>query len=106
MDNRPDWLKYRSMEQNAPSLLEQTLALWEQLQASAQNLLLPSRLSQIGILIALAGAAFLIERWLGPKMHEWMRTLEGWPKWRLRTLIVLHNRLRLIFFTLFTKFIT
>nr|WP_245656921.1 mechanosensitive ion channel domain-containing protein [Meinhardsimonia xiamenensis] len=62
------------------------------------NLLLPSRLYQIAILIGCLIAAWLLRRWIGPRMHERMRQLEGWPKWRLRVLVVIHRRLQLIFF--------
>ena len=75
-------------------------ALWGSLQTSFQNLLLPSRLYQVGILIGCLCVAYLLSRWLGPKFRDWMRTLEGWPKWRLRVLVVLHQRLQLIFFVM------
>ena len=87
------------MEQETQSLSEQSLAIVDQVVGGVQNLLLPSRLTQVAILVALALIAFVLRRWLGPKMHGWMRTLEGWPKWRLRVLVVLHQRLQLIIFT-------
>ncbi len=84
----------------APSLIDQTTAIWDQLMTGAQNLLLPSRLTQIGILIALFALSWLLARWIAPKIYDWMRTLEGWPKWRLRVLVVLHQRLQLIIFAI------
>ena len=89
------------MESEQQGLTSQILALWDQLLSSAQNLLLPSRLTQVIILLVLFAAAWLGNRWLGPKIYQWMRTLEGWPKWRLRVLVVVHQRLQLILFTLF-----
>ena len=62
-------------------------------------LLLPSRLYQIGILIACVLLASLLHRWLAGRFHEWLRTLEGRPKWQLRTLLMIHRRLWLIVFT-------
>lgn len=88
------------METEQQGLTGQTLALWDLLQSSVQNLLLPSRLTQVIILIVLFAVAWLATRWLGPRIHGWMRTLEGWPKWRLRVLVVVHQRLQLILFTL------
>ncbi|MBV1902624.1 MAG: mechanosensitive ion channel [Marinosulfonomonas sp.] len=89
------------MEPQTQTFTDQLTALLGSLQAPFQNLLLPSRLYQVGILIGCFCAAYLLSRWLGPKFRDWMRTLEGWPKWRLRVLVVLHQRLQLIFFVIF-----
>lgn len=85
-------------EAELDSLTNQLMDFWALVQAQFQNLLLPSRLTQAGILVGCAVAAWLLSRWLAPRMHDWMRTLEGWPKWRLRVLLVVHKRLRLILF--------
>jgi small-conductance mechanosensitive channel len=61
-------------------------------------MLLPSRLTQIAIIIALMVLAFLLRRYVGPVFHNWMRGLEGRPKWQLRILVMVHRRLQLIFF--------
>lgn len=81
-------------------LTSQLLNLWEQGLTQARLMMLPSRLYQIGILVLCVGLAWLADRWLSPRMREWMRTLEGRPKWQLRTLLNLHKRLFLIFFAL------
>nr|WP_224817136.1 mechanosensitive ion channel domain-containing protein [Hasllibacter sp. MH4015] len=44
--------------------------------------------------------AHILRAWLGPRIREWMGTREGWPKWRMRVLVVVHQRLRAIFFVL------
>ena len=85
--------------ENAP-LGEQLMEIWEKGLAEAELLLLPSRYYQISILIACAFFAWLLNRWLGPKFHGWMRTLEGRPKWQLRLLLTIHKRLWLIFFVI------
>lgn len=41
-----------------------------------------------------------LARIFGPHLHNWMRTREGWPKWRMRFLVMMHRRLRLIFMVL------
>ncbi|MEO1538072.1 MAG: mechanosensitive ion channel domain-containing protein [Pseudomonadota bacterium] len=66
----------------------------------AQLLLLPSRLYQIGILLLCIAIAWAVHRWASPRMREWMRTLEGRPKWQLRALLNVHKRLFLIIFAL------
>ncbi|MEO0829939.1 MAG: hypothetical protein AAFY03_05710 [Pseudomonadota bacterium] len=42
-------------------------------------MLLPSRLYQIGILVLCVALAWGLNRWFGPRLREWMRTLEGRP---------------------------
>lgn len=73
-------------------------ALW----VALGNLLLPSRLSQIGILAGCLVAGWALRRWSAPRLHRWLRTREGWPKWRLRTALVLERRLQLIWFVALT----
>ncbi|MFY9239706.1 MAG: mechanosensitive ion channel domain-containing protein [Roseovarius sp.] len=77
---------------------EIALTLWEQLHAFAFGLLRPWNAYQVAILLAVFVAAHLLRHFLGPRVHAWMRTREGWPKWRMRFLVMLHRRLRLIFF--------
>lgn len=67
---------------------------------SLHNLLLPSRLNQMVILIVCALAAWALRQWAAPRLNEWLRGREGWPKWRLRLAVLLQNRLQLIFFVL------
>ncbi|MEM9426634.1 MAG: mechanosensitive ion channel domain-containing protein [Pseudomonadota bacterium] len=63
-------------------------------------MLLPSRLYQIGILLVCIALAVGVHRWASPRMRDWMRTLEGRPKWQLRALLTTHKRLFLIIFAL------
>ena len=53
--------------------------LWQQAMSQAALLLLPSRLWQIGILALCIVLAWTLNRWLKPRFHEWLRTLEGRP---------------------------
>ncbi|WP_152498254.1 mechanosensitive ion channel family protein [Roseovarius sp. THAF8] len=80
----------------------QTIAigLWEQAQLFVAGLLRPWSLYQVGIIIGLWVAATILARIFGPHLHNWMRTREGWPKWRMRFLVMMHRRLRLIFMVL------
>ncbi|MEM7719768.1 MAG: mechanosensitive ion channel domain-containing protein [Pseudomonadota bacterium] len=63
-------------------------------------MLLPSRLYQIGILFVCVALAWGLNRVISPRMRDWMRTLEGRPKWQLRSLLNIHKRLFLIIFAL------
>lgn len=62
------------------------------------SLLRPWNAYQIGIVLAIFLAAHVFARILVPRLSEWLRTREGWPKWRMRLAITLRNRLRLILF--------
>ena len=64
------------------------------------NLFLPSRYGQVIVILGCFAVAWAFSRWIGPRIHEWLRSREGWPKWRLRTALILHKRLRLIAFVL------
>ena len=55
-------------------------------------------LYQIGIAIGLFALAHVLRAILGPRIRAWMAARENWPKWRIRILVVVHQRLRPIFF--------
>ncbi|MEO1640667.1 MAG: mechanosensitive ion channel domain-containing protein [Pseudomonadota bacterium] len=55
-------------------------------------------LYQILIALAVFAAAHLLRAILGPRIRAWMGARENWPKWRMRILAVVHQRLRAIFF--------
>ncbi len=84
----------------AQQVQEIALSLWDQMQDFALGLLRPWNAYQIGIILGLIVAAHLLRMVLGPRIHTWMRTREGWPKWRMRFLVMFHRRLRLIFFVM------
>lgn len=84
----------------ANDLLEAGQGLLGQAQVFLEGLLRPWNAYQIGIALALMVAAWLIGQAIGPQFLEWLRTREGWPKWRLRALLVIHKRLKGILFVL------
>lgn len=89
------------MEGDAVTLTQDiALGLWAQAELFLRGLLRPWNAYQVGIAVALFAAAHLANRLLGPLCHDWMRRREGWPKWRMRLLVMLHRRLRLIFFVM------
>lgn len=75
-------------------------SIYDSALTSLHNLLLPSRLNQMVLLIVCALAAWALRQWAAPRLNEWLRGREGWPKWRLRLAVLLQNRLQLIFFVL------
>jgi small-conductance mechanosensitive channel len=84
------------------SLVEAFKALHDGLFSSFNTLVLPSRINQVVLVVACLLGAWVAQRIVGPRLHGWMREREGWPKWRLRALLMIHRRLQLIFFVLFT----
>lgn len=88
------------MEQELQAFQTTITALLIDAQNFAQSLLLPSRLLQMAILAGCLVLAWLLRLWLAPILRHKMQELEGWPKWRLRALLVLHKRLQLILFML------
>lgn len=55
-------------------------------------------LYQILIALAVFAVAHSLRAVLGPRIRGWMASRENWPKWRMRILVVVHQRLRAIFF--------
>ncbi|SFP31834.1 mechanosensitive ion channel family protein [Tranquillimonas alkanivorans] len=86
------------MEGDFATYLDQLRLWWAAAETSLRNLLLPSRLQQIAILAVVLAASWGLKRWAEPRMRAWMHTLEGWPRWRLRVLLILNKRMQLIFF--------
>lgn len=82
------------------SLSPQIAELWEQAMLQGRLLLLPTRLYQVGILIACILMALGLRHWLEPKFTDWVRTLEGRPKWQLRILALIRQRFGLIVFAI------
>jgi small-conductance mechanosensitive channel len=76
------------------------LGLWDEGLDFATGLLRPWNAYQIGIALGVLLIAHILLRLLAPRLHEWMRTREGWPKWRMRFLVLVHRRLRLILFVI------
>ncbi|MEL7178778.1 MAG: mechanosensitive ion channel domain-containing protein [Pseudomonadota bacterium] len=55
-------------------------------------------LYQILIALGVFIVAHVLRAVLGPRIRAWMGSRESWPKWRMRILVVIHQRLRAIFF--------
>jgi len=73
-------------------------ALFQQAETFVGTLWRPWNLYQIGIIVGLFIMAHLLRLVFAPRLHEWMRGRANWPKWRMRWMVVIHKRLRAIFF--------
>lgn len=58
------------------------------------------RLYQILIILGLIALAWLFKTLTEPKLQDWARAREGWPKWRLRLLVQVRRRMFLVWFSL------
>ncbi|MRU14916.1 mechanosensitive ion channel [Roseovarius sp. A21] len=77
---------------------EIALGLWEHVETFAMGLLRPWNAYQVAIAVGVFVFAALLAKLLAPRFHDWMRGREGWPKWRMRFLVMIHRRMRLILF--------
>lgn len=81
-------------------ILDVGQSLLMQGEAFVSSLWRPWVVYQVVIALVLFSVAHLLRVTLGPRIRAWMATREGWPKWRIRVLVVIHQRLRPIFFVL------
>ena len=86
------------MDSGFAALLSELTDIWGLFSLQLRNLLLPSRLWQIAIVVAAFALSHLLRRQIGPRMRDWMKGRD-WPIWRLRILLVVNRRLRIIFFS-------
>ncbi|WP_246059016.1 mechanosensitive ion channel family protein [Shimia litoralis] len=77
---------------------EIALGVWGQVVYFLEGLVRPWNAYQVAIALGLLALALLLARVVKPKLYEWMREREDWPKWRYRYLVTLHRRLALVFF--------
>ena len=84
--------------------LEQVISIGTDLYTQAhlfvESMFRTWNLYQIGIALGLVVVAHLLRAVLGPRIRAWMASRENWPKWRMRILVVVHQRLRAIFFVI------
>ncbi|MHA6346981.1 mechanosensitive ion channel family protein [Roseivivax sp. CAU 1761] len=73
-------------------------ALLSQGQLFLESLLRPWNAYQIAIAVALFVLAHLLAALFRPRLYDWMRSREGWAKWRMRALVLIHRRLRMLIF--------
>jgi small-conductance mechanosensitive channel len=71
--------------------------IWGSARMQADLLLLPSRRLQLLVIAVCFLAAWALRRLAVPRMRAWLHKRQGWPRWRLRVMVVVQKRLQLIF---------
>lgn len=79
-------------------LIDAGLSLWREVEIFLRSMTSPWRMYQIGIILALLVVAHLLRVVLGGRLEEWVRSRDGWPRWRLRLSVIVIQRLRGVFF--------
>ena len=74
--------------------------LWTQAQVFLDSMFRPWNAYQLLIAAGLFVLAHLLRAVFGPRIRAWMAARENWPKWRMRILVVVHQRLRAIFYVI------
>lgn len=83
------------------TLIQTILLYFGQARETAVWFLMPGwRLYQILIILGLIALAWLFKALTEPKLQNWARAREGWPKWRLRLLVQVRRRMLLVWFSL------
>ncbi len=82
--------------------LIQTVSLfWQQVIDRLGWVFLPGwRQYQLLIILGLVCLAWLLQRLTEPRLENWARSRDGWPKWQLRLLVQFRRRLFLIWFAI------
>ena len=70
---------------------------WGFVETQVALLWLPSRRMQLAVVTLCFAAAWIARRLAAPRMRAWLHTRERWPRWRLRTMVVVQRRLQLLF---------
>ncbi|MCC1491231.1 mechanosensitive ion channel family protein [Cognatishimia sp. F0-27] len=80
------------------ALIETASSLALQGQALLESLLRPWMAYQILIAIGVLGVASIMARVSRNRLDGYLRSRDGWPKWRLRVGLIVHRRMRMIWF--------
>ncbi|WP_423227752.1 mechanosensitive ion channel family protein [Shimia aestuarii] len=78
------------------------LGIWDQVRGFLEDLLRPWNAYQVAIALGLVALSFLIARTLQPRLYDWLKTREGWAKWRYRYAMMIYRRLPLVVFVAIT----
>lgn len=89
----------------SPDTQEIALGIWAQFESFAEGLLRPWNAYQVAIALLVIAVSLLLAKVLRPRMYEWMKEREGWPKWRYRYIVMAHRRLGLILFVILIWFV-
>ena len=81
-------------------ITEVSQSLFTQVEVFISSLFRTWNLYQILIAFGILLLSLVVRKCFAPKLRAWMQTREGWPKWLLRWLLVIHRRLGGIAFVL------
>ena len=70
---------------------EVSQSLYEQGLTFTKSMFRTWSLYQLCIALTLFVVSYGLKRIFAPRLHEWLRTRDGWPKWRLRTALIVQN---------------
>ena len=76
------------------------VGLYDQVVAFITGLMRKRTVYQIGIAATVFAVAHLLTLVLRPRFDAWLRSREGWAKWRLRVGLIVHRRMRMILFVI------
>ncbi|WP_209426440.1 mechanosensitive ion channel domain-containing protein [Pararhodobacter sp. SW119] len=88
------------MELIDQGILDAGAGLIGQIEIFVRSMLLPWRLYQLAILGVLFAVAHLLGLAARHRLEAWVRSREGWPKWRLRLAVIVSSRMRGAIFVL------
>ncbi|MGB0958681.1 MAG: mechanosensitive ion channel family protein [Halocynthiibacter sp.] len=94
------------MASNPIPVSDEINTFFNQITTFAENLLLPTQLKQVAIIIGITAISLIVKSLIAPKMHNWMRDLEGRPKWQLRWLLHFQKRIGRIVFVILIWLVT
>jgi len=86
------------MEQIDPDLIDSAGTLLNEITGFLEGLILPWRIYQLAIIAGLFVLAHGFRWWAAPRLRDWLRMRQGWPRWRLRLAALVLRRLRGIAF--------
>ncbi len=79
-------------------IVEAAQGLWSDVEAFLRGNATPWRMYQIAALVGLFAVAHGVRLALTPRAEGWVRSRDGWPRWRLRVAVVVIRRIRGIAF--------
>ena len=91
------------MEEQTPPARpsDQILSLLDEARGLVEMFLTPGwRQNQVLIVLGLIALAYLMRLLTAGRVQDWTRARDGWPKWRLRMLVQVRQRLALIYFVI------
>ncbi|MBO9476417.1 mechanosensitive ion channel [Shimia sp. R11_0] len=90
--------------QDSTETTEIALGIWARLVDFSESLLRPWAAYQVVIALVLIAVAYGLAFVFKPRFYAWLKTREGWPKWRYRYAMMMHRRMALFIFNVLIWF--